>query len=311
LTTRHSAFSLSFVFLLATANLVLWIILLRFVWRIISAQTFPPQTRAGNNFLILLIWALGALSFCILAPPETRYGTSAYAFLFLLFAYSWTACPGQRVASFAATVILLSITAWKSGKLLLAIAPNAFSIIAPERALYTALSSAPQDGRTIYIVNAPGMYSAPKYLAQAWGLKDRIVFINQFTGCSHSGANDWRYVSSSTLLSSQIPDCATYVFSTVPPAITADAIGGWLIRPGIGIYHFPEGHVTSQVGHLSGKITTFGRVLQFKFSNQSDRTILIYDWAANSYKLLNTAHLALAPAAQLNWCCEAAYLKRL
>jgi hypothetical protein len=222
----------------------------------------------GKYLAILLTWALGALSFCVLAAPQTRYGAALYAFLPLFFAYFWTANPGTRAGAFITIGILLAVTIWKLASFMLYAGSNATSVAAPEQALYKALASLPQDGRAIYVVNAPGMYSAPKYLAPAWDIKDRIVFINQFVGCSQSKANDWRYSVSRTSLSSLLPACATYVFSTVPTDVTAKAIGGQLTRPGIGLYHFPNGRMTAPAG--PGKnMMSFGRELEFKFDTMA------------------------------------------
>ena len=271
-------------FLLLAGNAILWLVLIYFAWRVARTLLRSAWTDEAALLTALLIWMFGALCFCVLAAPQTRYGAGVYAFLLLFLAYAWTAVPRQKAANVIAIIILSSAVIWKSGTFLSHAASETSDVISRERTLYNSLAALPQNGRTIYIVNAPAMYSAPEYLAPAWNLKLHIVFVNQFVGCTRS--EDWHYRFSGNSLSASLPACAAIGFSTVPADIVARGIGGALSRPGIGIYRFPEGRMVPHEGERKGPEMKLGRTLAFVFDDRSDKTILAYDWRMQRYRVL-------------------------
>jgi hypothetical protein len=155
-----------------------------------------------------------------------------------------------------------------------------------EKALFAALQSLPQDGRAVFVVNAPTMLSAPRFIAKEWNLKLGITFINQFRGCSYANSRDAWYELSLTSLSVEIPPCASYVFAGVPGDIQVKELAGGLPRPGVGTYQFP-GHPDLSKRLNSGDID-FGRAMQVR-SLRLPGTILVYDWQNSVYRTLESA----------------------
>ena len=275
----HLTLSAEAVALLSLAvNLVLWVSVIYAAVRILGTQSWWGAASEAVYPAILLTWMLGALSFCLLAPPQIRYGACLYTFTLLFWAHTWRERSGRKTVALAAA-ILAGVTIVKYGSFLLNTTSIIRSTIQPERALYAALAALPQDGRRVYVFNAPAMWSAPNYLAVGWQIEDRIIFINQFIGCPQSGARDWSYRLSRRVLTSQLPSCAANVFSTVGPDIIGRGISGWLRRPGIGSYHFPNGRTP-----VTGKALYFGRELQFEFDEPDAGTMLVYDWRTGDYR---------------------------
>jgi hypothetical protein len=163
-----------------------------------------------------------------------------------------------------------------------------------EQALFAALHSLPQDGRTVFVVNAPTMLSAPRFVAKEWNLNLGITFINQFRGCSYANLGDAWYELSPTSLSVRIPSCASYVFAGVPRDIQAKELAGGLLRPGVGTYQFP-GHPDLSKRLSSGDID-FGRAMQVQ-SLHFPGTMLVYDWQNSVYRTLETETSSHGPQA--------------
>jgi|GEM_PF-2502977 len=263
-------------------NAALWVILASAAWQAMRALCQAPQKKEAKLQAILLLWALGALFFCLLIRPQTRFGASLYAFLLLflttfLFANSW-----PKIWKLVPVAILSFVTLIRAGNFL----THAMANLAPERngetALYAGLRALPQNGGAVFIVNAPTMLSAPGFLAKAWHLKRDIIFIDQFRGCPHAEAGDARYEFSAPSLSVEIPPCAFYVLAGVPDAIQAKALTGDLVRPGIGTYQFPD----HRDKRLNDGDIDFGRELRIRFAAPVPPTVLAYDWQDGTYRPL-------------------------
>ena len=262
------------------ANAALWAVLAVAAWQALRALCLAPQKNQAKLQAVLLVWALGALAFCLLTRPQTRFGASLYAFLLLflatfLFANSWA-----KIWKLVPVAILSFVTLIRAGNFL----SHAIANLAPERngerALYAALGALPQDGSAVFVVNAPTMLSATGFLAKAWNLKRDIIFIDQVRGCPHAEAG--RYELSSTSLSARIPPCAFYVLAGVPDDIQSKALTGDLVRPGIGTYRFPDHHDK----RLSDGDIDFGRKLRIRFAASLPPTVLAYDWQDGTYRPL-------------------------
>jgi hypothetical protein len=125
------------------------------------------------------------------------------------------------------------------------------------------------------------MLSAPAFIARAWNLNLSIVFLDQVRGCEHAGREDSHTELSTKSLSVEIPSCASYVLAGVPQDIQAKALTGNLLRPGIGVYRFPD-HTN---GRLSSGDIDFGKTLRIEFTRPPG-TVLAYDWQNGVYRTL-------------------------
>lgn len=267
------------VFLLA--NLILWPFLGYAVVATVRKRFEAPHS--GDLAVGLLIWMLGALSFGVLAGFSARYGGSMYPFLYLFLA-ALMFVPGYRVprrALAGAFAVFLAVTLVQGAR---GVRSVLFwqSAVAPERALYEALKSLPQDGRTVYVVNAPQAYtSAPHYLNVAWSLNLNVVIVNQFRGCTTSSDAKLPQLSGSGLLDIRVPGCATLKFGVAVPDFLNRGIDRALERKGVGIYRF------SDPAADTGPYTRIGRTLAFRLASTSaDATFIGYDWSNAAYRVI-------------------------
>ena len=239
--------------------------------------------RISKLQAILLIWVLGALSFCMLIRPQIRFGASFYAFSASAFCSLPVHAALAEIYETGADPDLVVCDSYSG----LAISWHAIGTYSTqnggEKALFTELKSLPQDGRSVFVVNAPAMLSAPTFIAKAWNLNLNIVFLDQVRGCKRAGRNDARDELSYRSVSVEIPSCAAYVLSGVPENIQSKAVTGSLLRPGIGMYRFPSSPKDGR--RLSTGDIDFGRALQIQFTH-SPGTILAYDWQKGIYRTL-------------------------
>ena len=262
-------------------NTGLWAILAYAGRQVARELRQAPVTREAQVRAILLIWVLGALSFCMLTRPQARFGSSLDAFLLLFLADFLFTSPQPRYLRLLPVLSLSLLTLAGAVNFL----QNAIGNVSKlgEKPLLTSLRSLPQDGRTVLVVNAPTMLSAPGFLAKAWGLRLDITFLSQFLGCPRAGWDDARYDLSSASLLVEIPSCAHFVFAGVPEGIQLRALNGGLLRPGIGTYQFPGRHAGSK--RLRSGNIDFGRALQIRFTRPPG-TVLAYDWQDGTYRIL-------------------------
>jgi hypothetical protein len=264
-------------------NTALWAILIYAGWQAVRALTRKPEQSDSKLQAILLIWVLGALSFCMVTRPQIRFGASFYTFLLLFLAYVLFTQPWPKYVRLLTVLILSFVTALRAGDFLWHAVATYASEKSGEEALFAGLSSQPQDGRFVFVVNAPTMISAPVFIAKARNLNLNIVFLDQVRGCQRAGGGEVRTELSAKSLSVEIPSCASYVLAGVPQDIQAKALTGDLLRPGIGIYQFPN-HPNGGARLESGDID-FGRVFRIQFAH-SPRTVLAYDWQTGAYRTL-------------------------
>ena len=149
-------------------NTALWVILLYAGWQVARALRQAPEKPESKLQAVLLIWALGALSFCMLTRPQTRFGASLYVFLLLFLAYFLFARSGPRYLRLLPILLLSFVTLVKGGNFLWTAVANASAERRDEKTLFAGLRSLPQDGRAVFVVNAPTMLSAPRFLPRAW-----------------------------------------------------------------------------------------------------------------------------------------------
>jgi hypothetical protein len=267
------------------ANIGLWIFLGYATLAVTRNELEEPRPK--DLTAALLIWTLGALSFGVLAGFNARYGGSIYPFLYLFFAALMfnpkIRIPGKVSAGalliFSAVTLVQSAREMRSALLWR-------SVVAPERALHDALAALPQDGRAVYVVNAPPLFaSAPRYLNFAWSLNLRVVIINQFRGCAASkDAGATQFGAGDTgLLSVRIPDCAGFKFGSVTPRVLASGIGSAVKREGVGTYTFTDG-VTAATTATEFEL---GQALSIEMAPQPlEPTFLGYDWNGADYRLI-------------------------
>jgi hypothetical protein len=266
-------------------NATLWAILFYAGWQVVRALRQAPEKPESKLQAVLLIWVLGALSFCMLTRPQTRFGASLYVFLLLFLAYFLFVRSKPRYLKLLPILLLSFVTLVRGGNFLWTAVANASAERNSEKALFAGLRSLPQDGRAVFVVNAPTMLSAPRFLPRAWNLKLDVVFISQFRGCPRAAREDARYDLSSMSLSVEIPSCASYVLAGVPDDVQAKASTGSLLRAGIGTYQFPD-HRTG-IKRLSSGDIDFGRILRVQFT-RAPETILAYDWQDGAYRILGS-----------------------
>jgi hypothetical protein len=271
------------VLALLAMNAVLWAILVYAAWQIARALRRAPDNAEAKFQAVLLVWTLGALAYCTLTRPQVRFGASLDTFLLVFFAYFLFAQSWPRYLKSLPVLILAFVAAIRGVNLLWNDIPKVLAARSGEKALFAALHSLPQDGRAVFVVNAPTMLSAPRFIAKEWNLKLGITFINQFRGCSYANSRDAWYELSLTSLSVEIPSCASYVFAGVPGDIQVKELAGGLLRPGIGTYQFP-GHPDLSKRLSSGNID-FGRAMQVR-SLHFPATMLVYDWQNSAYRTL-------------------------
>lgn len=265
-------------------NAALWAVLGYAAWQVVRGLRRTPWTPEGSRQAVLLIWTLGALSFCLLTRPQTRFGASFYVFLLLFLAYFLFVGARRRWLKAATPLLLSLVTLLHGGEFLRGAIANIAEDRKGETALFAALRSLPQDGRAVSIVNAPNMLSAPALLEKSWNLRLDLTFIDQFGGCWRAGAGDVRYDPSSASLAVEIPSCASYLFAGVPSDIQAKAAAGGFLRPGLGVYDFPDHREGRR--RSSGDID-FGRTLRVRFVRPPG-TILAYDWRQGAYRVLGS-----------------------
>jgi hypothetical protein len=265
---------------LLAMNAVLWAILVYAGTRIARALRQTPDKAEAKLQAVLLIWMLGALGYCALTRPQVRFGASLDTFLLLFLAYFLFAQSWPRYLKTLPFVILALVATVRGGNFLWSDLPKVLAARSGEQALFVALRSLPQDGRSVFVVNAPTMLSAPRLIAREWKLNLSITFINQFRGCSYANPQDAGYVLSATTLSVKIPSCASYVFAGVPGDVQEKELAGGLVRTGVGTYQFP-GHPDLSRRLSSGDID-FGRAMQVQSLGIAG-TILVYDWQKSAY----------------------------
>ena len=270
---------LNLVFLLA--NIGVWVFLGYAAWATARRPVAAPAS--AELTAALLVWTLGALSFGVLAGYHTRYGGSIYPFVYLLLAVLLFS-PGYRVPRWAAASVLLVFAAATAvqGVRSVRLALAWQSVIAPERALHDALKMLPQDGRTVYVVNAPPLLvSAPHHLTFAWSLNLDVVIVSQFGGCPTSSDTGTTELSGADLVSVRIPDCAWLLFGSVPPDVVRR--GTPLRREGVGAYVFPD-----RIAASSDYPLELGRTLTFQIDpKKADLTLIGYNWASGSYSVIS------------------------
>jgi hypothetical protein len=246
------------------------------------------QPRPKDLTTALLVWTVGALSFGVLVGFNARYGGSIYPFLYLLLAaLVFGSRIGLPVKLTVGALLVFSLVTLVQSVRTLRSALLWRSTIAPERALHDELAALPQDGRTVYVINAPPLFaSAPRYLESAWSLNLHIVIINQFNGCitsSDAGATQFA-AGRADLISVRIPDCAAFKFGAVPSRVFANAIGRPLEREGVGTYSFPVGVAASD----RNAAIELGRTLTLK--TQGEPTFIGYDWKKAGYRVVSAGN---------------------
>jgi hypothetical protein len=271
------------VLALLAMNAFLWAILAYAGWQIARGLRQAPDKAESKLQAVLLIWTLGALAYCMLTRPQVRFGASLDTFLLLFLAYFLFAQSWPRYLKTLPVLILAFVAAIRGVNFLWSDIPKVLAGRSGEQALFAALHSLPQDGRAVFVVNAPTMLSAPRFIAMEWNLKLGITFINQFRGCTYGNPRDAWYELSPTSLSVEIPSCASYVFAGVPRDIQVEELAGDLLRPGVGTYQFP-GHPDLSKRLSSGDID-FGRAMQVQ-SLHFPGTMLVYDWQNSVYRTL-------------------------
>ena len=266
-------------------NAALWAVLAYAGWQVARALWHAPLKTDSKLEAVLLIWALGALSFCMLTRPQIRFGASLYVFLLLFLAYFLFVRSSPKYLRLLPVLILSFVTLIRGGAFLSHAVADAAAEAQGEKALAAELRGLPQDGRTVFVVNAPTMLSAPHFLAKAWNLKLDVVFISQFRGCPRAAGGDAGYDLSPASLSVEIPSCATYALAGVPDDLQLKASTGSLMRPGIGAYRFPSPPAGAK--RLSSGDVDFGRSLRIQLARPLG-TVVAYDWSDGAYRTLGS-----------------------
>lgn len=266
-------------------NTALWAFLGYASWKLARELRVTPWSTAQQFQLVLLIWALGALSFCVVTLPQTRLGASFYTFLLLFLGCFLFAGSRSKTLSLAPILVVSFATCLKDGNFILHAVDDELAARDSAAALYSGLRSLPQDGRAVFVVNAPNMFSAPSLLAKSWDLKLNITFISQFSGCQRAHSEQGGYELSATSLLVKIPSCALYAFVGVPSDIQSTVSTTGLRRPGIGMYQFPD---HGKATHLRSGGIDYGDALQLRFEH-APGTVLAYDWQDGAYRRLDTA----------------------
>ena len=280
---RHSIISLVFVI----ANIGLWVFIVYAASVIVGQQLDHTAHAKENSKLVagLLIWALGALSIGVIVAHEARYGASTYAFLYLLLA-AISFVPGSRVPRWISASVLLVFAAgtlWHAQANLRLIVrwPD---IASANRSLHGALEELPQDGRLVYVVNAPPSFiPAMKYLNRGWSLNLEVVVISQFQGCetaTDGGAT--QLAASGDVLDVRIPDCAQFNFYNVGRELLQRGITEPLARAGVGTYRFPDG-----VALASADLAGLGHALTLEIEPGRSPTVVAYEWNDAAYRVVS------------------------
>ena len=271
------------LFAFLVMNTALWVTLAFAAWQIVSELRRTPQQAGSKLQAVLLVWTLGALSFCMVTRPQTRFGASFYVFLLLFLACFLFGRNRPKYLRLVPVLIMSLVTLARGGDFLWRALPNEAAERRDETALVTGLRSIPQDGRTVFVVNAPTMLSAPRFLPKAWSLGLHITFINQFRGCQRAERGATRYDNLAMSLSVDIPSCASFVFAGVPEDSQSKMLVGKVLRPGIGVYQFPSHR--DGIKRLSSGDIDFGRSLRVQFT-RTPGAVLAYDWREGAYRTL-------------------------
>lgn len=268
---------------LLLVNAALWAILIYAGWRVIRALKRTPEQADAKLPAVLLIWVLGALSLCLLIRPQIRFGASFYAFLLLFLGHFLFARPWPKYVRLVPVLILAFVTLLRAGDFLWHAVATYRAKSGGEKALLAELRSLPQDGRSVFVVNAPAMLSAPVFIAKVWNLNLDIVFLDQVRGCRRAGHEAARTDLSTKSLSIEIPSCADYILAGVPLDVQLKALSGSLLRPGIGAYRFSN--LPSGGRRLDSGDIDFGRSLRIEFT-RAPGTVVAYDWQTGAYRTL-------------------------
>jgi hypothetical protein len=263
------------------ANIGLWVFLCYAV--LTAARRYIDAPQRAELTTGLLIWSLGALAFGVVAGYLPRYGGSIYPFLYLFLAALFFS-PDYRVPRWLAASVLLVFFAatFVQGARGVRLAFAWQPIIAPERALHDALSALPQDGRTVYVINAPpGLASAPRHISRAWSLNMNLVILNQFNGCTASpdGGSTELLDIGARIIGVRIPQCAAFNFRNAGLDALNRESDLVIERSGIGTYTFPGGKLVPAAETLSS-----GQTLMLQLDPQAaDGTIIGYNWQTGRY----------------------------
>lgn len=285
---RHNIISLGFL----VANIALWLFILCAA-AVTARRQFASAAGGGKNsnlIAALLIWTLGALSIGVLAAHQTRYGASSYAFLYL-FLVTFLFSSEIRIPRWIAAIVLLVFatgTAWHAQANLRLISRWEYTD-APTRALHDALRNLPQDGRLVYVVNAPPAFiPAMRYLNRAWLLNLEVIIINHVQRCegTANGGTTQFIGASADVLDVRIPACARFEFHQVSPELLQRGITETLVRQGVGTYQFPDGVVVSPNGNPAD-LSNLGRSLTFRVEAGRSPIIIAYEWRTAQYRVIS------------------------
>ena len=269
-------------------NFAFWLFLLYAVYVTARGQIAPSVRRSQSTQLTasLLVWTLGALAIGVLAAGHSRYGASYYAFLYL-FLVNFFFASDVRVLRWGVVAVMVVLSTATIFQLERNLGSGAAwrSSVASERALYNGLHALPQDGSTVYVVNAPrGYISSPKYLNRAWSTNLRVVIINHALSCERSsdpGSAEFD-PSGNGPLDVRIPDCAAFAFIGVEPELIGRAVREPVARDGVGVYRFPDGAIRAAAGDVGTRFD-LGHRMRFQIDPGQHPIVLAYDWATGSY----------------------------
>lgn len=139
LTGAHGIVQVAFLLMNAT----LWAILIYAGGQVVRALRQAPVQAEAKLQAVLLTWTLGALFFCMLTKPQTRFGASLYVFMILFIAYSMFARSWPTYLRLLTILILSIVMLIRGGTFLWGAVANVSEERRDEKALFAALRSIP------------------------------------------------------------------------------------------------------------------------------------------------------------------------
>jgi len=274
-------------------NCILWLWIAARLWNLRYAFIASCKGRASKSEteeLIAVVWFLGALGIGLLAAQEPRYGGSIDPLLLILLGVGLFRNNSERKNVIAGSAVAASLAV-----LYLSHAARTFELFRGravqqvEASLREAVVGLPAQIKTVYVVNAPDVFSSPRFLSAFWQIPQQLVYLNQFGGCTRANGQTplFSIQPNAVNIDAFVPSCAMLVFNEVNSSRLIGGLEGVADRARLAAYKFPDGKI---IGHAIRDPKQVKLVLGQEVSirlrpGPYPYAIAYYDWSSGRYRI--------------------------
>ena len=268
--------------ILVAANIVLWIALAAFAWKVLQAGISPSREK---SLFSLFVWLAGALAFGMIGLSP-QYGSSIFPLECLVFALVCFRAKDLRAKALAGAslAILTGAFLWE---MTVAIPHANTDLYYPMRELVSAMKRYSSAGTTVYVLNSALSYNSPQFVTAYFHLPGRLVVLNEFAGCirASGGSTTVKPAEGNAVIESVLPSCASVFLSGIPTSKVTGALQGSLARGSFASYSFPDGRVLSMALRSGEPIIDYGKRIRIELKPESpnEYIVLYYDWAKGKF----------------------------